>query len=74
MVVAVRVRVWGVKGLGSELAAEWWHVICVNFKVVDEDTGVVDRGGERIRGAHVTINNEFEVMGARRKRDDGRPG
>lgn len=74
VMVTVRVCVWGVKGLGGELATERWHVVRVDFKIVDEDASVVDCGGERIRGAHVAINNEFEVMSAGRKRDNGRPG
>lgn len=48
VMVAMRMRMWSVKGLWSELAAQRWHVIGVDLQVVNEDAGVVDCGGERI--------------------------
>lgn len=72
--VAVRVCMRGVEGLRSELTTERRHVVGIDFEVVYKDAGVVDCSGKRIRGAHVAVDNEFEVVGARGQGDDGGPG
>lgn len=72
--MVVGVGVWGVEGFRGELTTERWHVVGVDFKIVYEDSGVVNGGGEGVRGAHVTIDDELQVVGAGGEGDDGRPG
>lgn len=59
-------------GGGGGHAVQWCHFIGGDFKVVDENVVLVDRGGEVIGDAHLVIDDKGNVMGSWWERDDSR--
>lgn len=47
------------------------YIISTDLNIVDEDVGVIDCGGQVVRGSHFAIHNEFEMMSSRRKLKNG---
>ena len=41
------------------------YIVCAHFNVVDQVIGEVNRGGKIIGCSHLTIYDEFQMMGSR---------
>lgn len=57
---------WGVNTLRDLVFFCWtlWNIIGAHLNIINENVGVVDRGGQVVRKLHLSINNELDMMSA----------
>jgi hypothetical protein len=63
---------FGLLGLVGRGGVRFGHIVVRDFQVVDQDVRVIYGCGQLVRGAHIVVDDELEVMSARRNVDNGR--